>query len=180
MKMPFSIKRFTIHRSSSLPTHGGSKKEEPASKQASTSSKKGGNGGDPSKKPSSRPRGLPASQSVDTADLRRYNSSGQEASASIPEERVPPLPPHDRSRPFDYDPRKYAGPPEERGPRWRSTGKERGPRLPGDMGPEVRRVMVRRNGVRFQDSDWATEESQSTSSSSGGGTARGKNSLSFI
>ncbi|GIY10283.1 hypothetical protein CDAR_395841 [Caerostris darwini] len=74
------------------------------------------------------------------------------------------------SRQFDYDPRKYAGP-EERGPRWRN--KERGPRLPGDMGPEVRRVMVRRNGVRFQDSDWATEESQSTSSSSGGGgTAR--------
>ncbi|GFX16263.1 hypothetical protein TNCV_4705171 [Trichonephila clavipes] len=51
------------------------------------------------------------------------------------------------SRQFDYDPRKYVGP-EERGPRWRN--KERGPRLPGDMGPEVRRVMVRRNGVRFQ------------------------------
>ncbi|XP_055940640.1 coiled-coil domain-containing protein AGAP005037-like isoform X4 [Argiope bruennichi] len=158
MKMPFSIKRFTIHRSSSLPTHGGSKKESSSTKEASVSKK-----GD--KKPSSRPRGLPTSQSVDTADLRRYNNH-QEA---VQEERVPPLPPHDRSRQFDYDPRKYAGP-EERGPRWRN--KERGPRLPGDMGPEVRRVMVRRNGVRFQDSDWATEESQSTSSSSGGGTAR--------
>ncbi|GIY01068.1 hypothetical protein CEXT_420501 [Caerostris extrusa] len=33
-----------------------------------------------------------------------------------------------RSRQFDYDPRKYAGS-EERGPRWRN--KERGPRLPG-------------------------------------------------
>ncbi|GFR16318.1 hypothetical protein TNCT_148861 [Trichonephila clavata] len=133
MKMPFSIKRFTIHRSSSLPTHGGSKKED------SKGVKK-------DKKPSSRPRGLPTSQSVDTADLRRYNNH-QEAAAQQQEERVPPLPPHDRSRQFDYDPRKYVGP-EERGPRWRN--KERGPRLPGDMGPEVRRVMVRRNGVRFQ------------------------------
>ncbi|GIY10287.1 hypothetical protein CDAR_395861 [Caerostris darwini] len=78
--MPFSIKRFTIHRSSSLPTHGGSKKE--SAKEAKKSDKK----------PSSRPRGLPTSQSVDTADLRRYNNH-QEAAQ---EERVPPLPPHDR------------------------------------------------------------------------------------
>ncbi|XP_071038407.1 coiled-coil domain-containing protein AGAP005037 isoform X5 [Parasteatoda tepidariorum] len=165
MKMPFSIKRFTIHRSSSLPTHGGSKKEKGGPAGGEGGSKKGGPTNDNNKKPSSRPRGLPTSQSVDTADLRRYNNH-QEVQAA--EDRVPPLPPHDRTRQFDYDPRKFAAP-EERGPRWRSAGKDRGPRLPGDIGT---RVMVRRNGVRFQDSDWNTEESQSTSSSSGGGTTR--------
>ncbi|XP_054711162.1 uncharacterized protein LOC129220758 [Uloborus diversus] len=158
MKMPFGIKRFTIHRSSSLPTHGGSKKEP--SEPSKASSKKGTQ---TDKKATSRPRGLPTSQSVDTADLRRYNNQ-----EGVPEERVPPLPPHDRSRQFDYDPRKYATG-EERGPRWRSSAKDRGPRLPGDVGPEVRRYMVRRNGVRFQENDWNAEESQSTSSSSGGG-----------
>ena len=90
MKMPFSIKRFTIHRSSSLPTHSGSKKE-PSAKDGPA--KKGGAS---DKKPSSRPRGLPTSQSVDTADLRRYNNNGNNNQDGPPEERVPPLPPHDR------------------------------------------------------------------------------------
>lgn len=57
-----------------------------------------------------------------------------------------------RSRQFDWPPdtRNPGVRAVDGGPRWRSSGKERGPRLPGDVGYEIRRAMARRNGnIRY-------------------------------
>lgn len=191
--MPFSIKRFTIRRSTSLP--GGTKAvngrkltlteiREQVTLPVERKEKKYEQVEDRKIIQNQTPN-MTSSRSLDVSELRRLGYI-----------ELPPAPGNPESG-QEVVLRRNRLPHGVRGGavvavrdrqnatlpgRWRSSGGHqvtstltdaRGV-VYGDqvVGAEFRRVVVRRNGVRFQESDWGTEESQSTSSSSGGSAVR--------
>ncbi|XP_055947230.1 coiled-coil domain-containing protein AGAP005037-like isoform X4 [Argiope bruennichi] len=227
--MPFSIKRFTMHRSTSLPGGRSSEGKKISLTELPNSSSRSSKKSDKSKSSSSssssqqqqqqqqqqQMQQLPNSRSMDVSELRRLgnprqgpppelladamaatgnqmsSSSSSSSSSTMDRQRRalhsiqehPSGPLSGRFTPQLQQPSPkggYGGSNTATLPaRWRSSlpprpssemrGSFSDTGSSGGSGTEVRRLVVRKNGVRFQESDWAADENHSVGNNKGGG-----------